>query len=121
MDSELLRRETGDIHASFAMLQLSHQKLLQQFGLLQENYGTLLEGFEELKKTQLQQQIMLRRLFESTAAPVVVTPPSSFCPPEINYLPPSPAPSHPRSRHSSLADPRPFVVDSNTLGVSLSS
>jgi hypothetical protein len=117
MDSELLRRETGDIHASFAMLQLSHNKLLQQFGLLQENYGTLLEGFEELKKTQLQQQIMLRRLFESSTAPVVVT--SSFCPPEINYLPPSPAPSNPRSRHSSLAEPR--FLDSNTLGVSLSS
>ncbi|CAO3652995.1 unnamed protein product [Cunninghamella blakesleeana] len=64
MDSELLRRETGDIHTSFAMVQLSQADLLQQFHHLQENYSNLLSSFEEMKKTQLQQQIMLRQLLE---------------------------------------------------------
>ncbi|ORZ25923.1 HSF-type DNA-binding-domain-containing protein [Absidia repens] len=66
MDSELLRRETGDIHASFAMVQLSQSDLLQQFTILQDNFSNLLQSFEELKKTQLQQQIILRRLAESS-------------------------------------------------------
>ncbi|KAI8978513.1 HSF-type DNA-binding-domain-containing protein [Pilobolus umbonatus] len=64
MDSELLRRETGDIHASFAMVQLSQTDLLQQFRVLQENFANLLQGFEELKKIQLQQQIMIRKLMQ---------------------------------------------------------
>ncbi|KAI8991716.1 HSF-type DNA-binding-domain-containing protein [Mycotypha africana] len=62
MDSELLRRETGDIHASFAMVQLSQADLLQQFRVLQENFTNLIQGFEEMKRVQLQQQIMIRRL-----------------------------------------------------------
>lgn len=64
MDSELLRRETGDIHASFAMVQLSQADLLQQFRVIQENFANLLQGFEEMKKVQLQQQIIIRRLAE---------------------------------------------------------
>ncbi|CAO3650667.1 unnamed protein product [Cunninghamella echinulata] len=65
MDSELLRRETGDIHTSFAMVQLSQADLLQQFHTLQDNYSNLLTQFEEMKKTQLQQQIILRQLLEN--------------------------------------------------------
>ncbi|KAI8339101.1 hypothetical protein BC941DRAFT_265979 [Chlamydoabsidia padenii] len=138
MDSELLRRETGDIHASFAMLQVSHNELLQQFSALQENYATLLEGFEEMKKTQLQQQIILRRLFESSTGQqvspsVLVTQwqSSSLCPPtpEINYLPPSPSPSDQfnHSRHSSFNSAETLLQtrqtsfatsSSNTLGFS---
>jgi hypothetical protein len=64
MDSELLRRETGDIHTSFAMLQMSQTDLLQQFYILQENFSNLLRGFEESKKVQLQQQIIIRQLAE---------------------------------------------------------
>jgi hypothetical protein len=64
MDSELLRRETGDIHASFAMLQLSQADLLQQFYILQDSFSSLLQGFEETKKVQLQQQIIIRQLAE---------------------------------------------------------
>ncbi|KAI8374277.1 HSF-type DNA-binding-domain-containing protein [Radiomyces spectabilis] len=62
MDSELLRRETGDIHASFAMLQMSQADLLQQFYTLQDNFVNLLKGFEETKKVQQQQQMILRQL-----------------------------------------------------------
>lgn len=64
MDSEMLRRETGDIHASFNMVQLAQTDLLQQFTILQDHYSNLLQNFEELKKTQLQQQIILRELIE---------------------------------------------------------
>ncbi|CAO3595215.1 unnamed protein product [Absidia cylindrospora] len=68
MDSEMLRRETGDIHASFNMVQLTQSDLLQQFNILQDHYSTLIQNFEELKKTQLQQQIILRRLAESSSS-----------------------------------------------------
>ncbi|KAI8097121.1 HSF-type DNA-binding-domain-containing protein [Halteromyces radiatus] len=66
MDSELLRRETGDIHASFSMIQMSQSDLLQQFNTLQDQFSNLLTSFEELKKTQLQQQIIIRRLTDAT-------------------------------------------------------
>ncbi|CAO3655650.1 unnamed protein product [Mucor fragilis] len=64
MDSELLRRETGDIHASFAMLQMSQADLLQQFYILQDNFSNLLQGFEETKKVQFQQQQIINQLAE---------------------------------------------------------
>ncbi|KAG2232250.1 HSF-type DNA-binding-domain-containing protein [Thamnidium elegans] len=69
MDSELLRRETGDIHASFAMVQLSQADLLQQFHVLQENFSNLLQGFEDMKKIQLQQQIIIKKLAEREEIP----------------------------------------------------
>ncbi|KAG2232450.1 HSF-type DNA-binding-domain-containing protein [Thamnidium elegans] len=64
MDSELLRRETGDIHASFATLQMSQADLLQQFYVLQDNFSNLLQGFEETKRIQQQQQFIIRQLAE---------------------------------------------------------
>lgn len=64
MDSELLRRETGDIHASFAMLQMSQADLLQQFCILQENFAGLLHSFEENKRIQGHQQAVIHQLAE---------------------------------------------------------
>lgn len=64
MDSELLRRETGDIHASFAMVQLSQSDVLHQFRVLQENFAKLSQGFEDMKKVQLQQQLIINKLLE---------------------------------------------------------
>lgn len=64
MDSELLRRETGDIHASFAMLQMSQADLLQQFYILQENFSSLLQSIEENKKIQYHQQAIIQQLAE---------------------------------------------------------
>jgi thiamine kinase-like enzyme len=46
------------------MLQMSQADLLQQFYLLQDNFSNLLQGFEESKKVQLQQQIIIRQLAE---------------------------------------------------------
>ncbi|CAO3614388.1 unnamed protein product [Cunninghamella blakesleeana] len=64
MDSELMRRETGDIHAAFSMLQMSQSDLLQQFYALQESFNNLLHAFEENKKIQFQQQIQIKQLSE---------------------------------------------------------
>ncbi|KAI8079011.1 HSF-type DNA-binding-domain-containing protein [Gilbertella persicaria] len=64
MDSELLRRETGDIHASFAALQMTQTDLLQQFQTLQDNFSHLLKCFEQSKKIQTQQQMAICQLAE---------------------------------------------------------
>lgn len=64
MDSELLRRETGDIQASFASLQMSQADLLHQFHTLQESFTHILQNFEETKKVQQQQEMMIRQLAE---------------------------------------------------------
>ncbi|KAI8344359.1 hypothetical protein BC941DRAFT_9096 [Chlamydoabsidia padenii] len=131
MDSELLRRETGDIQASFVQVQLSQSDLLQQFKVLQDNFSNLLQSFEVLRKTQLQQQIIIRRLMETTEERnhkaqhlhpnVLVNTPqwqysnsdtsvSVMCPIQnvnitdfdMHCLPPSPAPSNSLSHHSSI-------------------
>ncbi|KAI8636453.1 HSF-type DNA-binding-domain-containing protein [Parasitella parasitica] len=131
MDSEFLRRETGDIHASFAMVQLSQADLLQQFRVLQENFANLLQGFEEMKKVQLQQQIIIRRLAErqglstntNIASPycnneqpsVFVTSPSiSDCKP-LNHWdqPQQPQMMMPPMYHNT--NPQNFVFPMNTL------
>ncbi|ORZ03166.1 hypothetical protein BCR43DRAFT_38230 [Syncephalastrum racemosum] len=64
MDSELLKRETGDYHQVFSMLQLSQTDLQRQFQALQTSFSNLLQGFEDTRKMQLQQQIMLRQIAE---------------------------------------------------------
>ncbi|KAI8988723.1 HSF-type DNA-binding-domain-containing protein [Pilobolus umbonatus] len=64
MDSELLRKEAGDIHASFAKLQMSQADLLQQFHVLQDNFSSLLQGFEQTKRIQQQQQSIIQQLAE---------------------------------------------------------
>ncbi|KAI8084239.1 HSF-type DNA-binding-domain-containing protein [Gilbertella persicaria] len=62
MDSELLRREAGDIHASFAMVQLSQAETLQQFRILQDNFNRLVQELEDMKKVQSQQQALIKKL-----------------------------------------------------------
>ncbi|KAI9310623.1 HSF-type DNA-binding-domain-containing protein [Dichotomocladium elegans] len=62
MDSEVLRRETGDIHSFFSMLQVSQADLQRQFQALQTSFSNLLQGFEETRKMQLQQQFLLKQL-----------------------------------------------------------
>jgi hypothetical protein len=64
MDSELLKRETGDYHQVFSVLQLSQTDLQRQFQALQTSFSNLLQGFEDTRKMQLQQQIMLRQIAE---------------------------------------------------------
>lgn len=46
------------------MLQVNQSDLQRQFHSLQESFSNLLQGFEETRKMQLQQQILLRQLAE---------------------------------------------------------
>ncbi|KAI7885120.1 winged helix DNA-binding domain-containing protein [Lichtheimia hyalospora FSU 10163] len=62
VESDVLRRETGDMQACFSMVQQSQDNLLEQFRLLQDNFSTMLRGFEDLKKSQLQIQMGIQRL-----------------------------------------------------------
>ncbi|ORE14862.1 hypothetical protein BCV71DRAFT_229038 [Rhizopus microsporus] len=64
MDSELLRRENGDVHASLATMQQYQANLLRQLKTLQESYSNLLQNMEEMKKTQDQQQATIRKLLD---------------------------------------------------------
>ncbi|ORX55201.1 hypothetical protein DM01DRAFT_1335496 [Hesseltinella vesiculosa] len=64
LDSDMLRRETGDIQSNFAMVQLSQSDLRQQVQVLQETLSSVVHTMEDMKKVQLQQQIMIRRLLE---------------------------------------------------------
>lgn len=132
MDSELLRRETGDIHVSFAMVQLSQADLLQQFRVLQEDFASLLQGFEEMKKVQLQQQIITRRLAERQGLPtnnnlspldyndqpsVFVTSPSTSAGEPLNHWDqPQPQPQQPQMMMPSMyqnSNPQDFTLPMN--------
>ncbi|KAG2199505.1 hypothetical protein INT47_009959 [Mucor saturninus] len=78
MESGLLQKETGNIHASFALIQTSQADLLLQFRHLQENFANLLQGFQDLKKVQIQQQIIIGQLAERQGIAAVSTPLNSF-------------------------------------------
>ncbi|KAI9269306.1 HSF-type DNA-binding-domain-containing protein [Phascolomyces articulosus] len=58
-NSEMLRRDTGNIHLSVRKIQADQQKLLDQFHVLQNNFSALWQGYEDLKRNQhdLQQGI----------------------------------------------------------------
>ncbi|KAJ8652780.1 hypothetical protein O0I10_011586 [Lichtheimia ornata] len=70
MDSEVLRRETGDMHMFFSMLQVSQADLQRQFQALQTSFSNLLQGFEETRKMQMQQQFLLKQLADRQGVPV---------------------------------------------------
>lgn len=64
MDSEILRRENNDIHTTVATMQSSQADLLHRYKELQNNYSNLLQSVEEMKKSQLQQQILIKSLMQ---------------------------------------------------------
>jgi hypothetical protein len=68
MDTEILRRENNDIHTTVATMQSSQADLLHRYKELQNNYSNLLQNVEEMKKTQLQQQILIKSLMQKTSA-----------------------------------------------------
>lgn len=108
MDSEVLRREAGDFQTACSTLQISQADLQRQFQALEENFSNLLQGFEETRKMQSQQQFLLSQLAErqgmslsqlydttdpSTPAAAACLSPVSFQKAVNTPLPPSPAPS----------------------------
>lgn len=105
MDSETLRREAGDFQIACSTLQISQSDLQRQFQALEENFSNLLQGFEETRKMQSQQQFLLSQLAERQGlslnqlfdlsgdnSPACLSP-ASFQVALNTPLPPSPAPS----------------------------
>lgn len=73
MEPGLLPREADDIQTSFAKIQTSQNDLLQQFHVLQENFANLLQGFQDMKKVQIRQQIIIGQLAERQGTPITST------------------------------------------------
>ncbi|KAJ2593740.1 hypothetical protein H4R99_006007, partial [Coemansia sp. RSA 1722] len=65
MESESLRREAGDLHANFVMLQVSHTDLVKRVHHLQENLSEVIRELVETRKKQASQENVLRQLLQS--------------------------------------------------------
>ncbi|KAJ1897005.1 hypothetical protein LPJ66_003651, partial [Kickxella alabastrina] len=65
MESESLRREAGDLHANFVMLQVSHTDLVKRVHHLQENLSEVIRELAETRKKQLTQDSVIRQLLQS--------------------------------------------------------
>ncbi|CAH1767129.1 2402_t:CDS:2, partial [Entrophospora sp. SA101] len=64
MESETLRRETGDLHAHLAMMQVAQNELLQQIRQLQENFTEVMRDLSETKRKQTLQQHFMKNMWE---------------------------------------------------------
>ncbi|KAJ2726149.1 hypothetical protein GGI07_000788 [Coemansia sp. Benny D115] len=65
MESESLRREAGDLHANFVMLQVSHTDLVKRVHHLQENLSEVIRELAETRKKQALQENVIRQLLQS--------------------------------------------------------
>ncbi|KAJ2547205.1 hypothetical protein EV175_005313 [Coemansia sp. RSA 1933] len=65
MESESLRREAGDLHANFVMLQVSHTDLVKRVHHLQENLSEVIRELAETRKKQASQENVIRQLLQS--------------------------------------------------------
>ncbi|KAJ1835587.1 hypothetical protein IWW55_005231 [Coemansia sp. RSA 2706] len=65
MESESLRREAGDLHANFVMLQVSHTDLVKRVHHLQENLSEVIRELAETRKKQATQEGILRQLLQA--------------------------------------------------------
>ncbi|KAJ2400889.1 hypothetical protein GGI23_001750 [Coemansia sp. RSA 2559] len=65
MESESLRREAGDLHANFVMLQVSHTDLVKRVHHLQENLSEVIRELAETRKKQTSQENVIRQLLQS--------------------------------------------------------
>ncbi|RUS12713.1 HSF-type DNA-binding-domain-containing protein, partial [Endogone sp. FLAS-F59071] len=64
MESETLRRETGDLHAHMAMMQVAQSDMMQQIAHLQENFNEVVRELAETKRKQGVQQQMMKNMME---------------------------------------------------------
>ncbi|KAJ2160405.1 hypothetical protein GGF46_002295 [Coemansia sp. RSA 552] len=65
MESESLRREAGDLHANFVMLQVSHTDLVKRVHHLQENLSEVIRELAETRKKQATQESIIRQLLQA--------------------------------------------------------
>ncbi|RUP51197.1 hypothetical protein BC936DRAFT_149435 [Jimgerdemannia flammicorona] len=82
MESETLRRETGDLHAHLAMMQVAQSDMMQQIAHLQENFSEVVRELAETKRKQGVQQQMMKNMmdFMSSQQGAQLT-----IPPELNF------------------------------------
>ncbi|GAA5802946.1 hypothetical protein HPULCUR_008421 [Helicostylum pulchrum] len=52
MESDTVRRETGDLHAHMAMMQVSQSDMLQQINHLYDNFGQIVKELHETRQKQ---------------------------------------------------------------------
>ena len=64
MESETLRRETGDLHAHMAMMQVAQSDMMQQITHLQENFSEVVRELAETKRKQGVQQQMMKNILD---------------------------------------------------------
>ncbi|CAG8508898.1 8745_t:CDS:2 [Paraglomus occultum] len=64
MESETLRRETGDLHAQLTMMQVSQADLMQQLAQLQENFTEVIRELSDTKRKQSIQQQCMKSMWE---------------------------------------------------------
>lgn len=64
MESETLRRETGDLHAHLAMMQVAQNELIQQIRQLQENFTEVMRDLSDTKRKQSLQQHWMKEMWQ---------------------------------------------------------
>ncbi|KAJ2876903.1 hypothetical protein GGH93_000394 [Coemansia aciculifera] len=65
MESESLRREAGDLHANYVMLQVAHTDLVKRVHILQETLSDVNRDLTETRKRQAVQEGIIRQLLHA--------------------------------------------------------
>ncbi|KAJ2810160.1 hypothetical protein H4S07_002834, partial [Coemansia furcata] len=65
MESESLRREAGDLHANYVMLQVAHTDLVKRVHILQETLSDVNRDLTETRKRQAIQEGIIRQLLHA--------------------------------------------------------
>ncbi|KAK9709492.1 hypothetical protein K7432_008999 [Basidiobolus ranarum] len=82
MESETLRRETGDLHAHITMMQVAQSDMMQQLANLQQNLSEVVRELSDTKRKQDMQQQMMKNMFDYIQQQNPT--PGSPLPPELN-------------------------------------
>ncbi|KAK9720909.1 hypothetical protein K7432_003857 [Basidiobolus ranarum] len=64
MESETLRRETGDLHAHITMMQVTQSDMMQRIAHLQANLSEVVRELTETRKRQSMQQQMIKSMMD---------------------------------------------------------
>lgn len=60
MESDTVRRETGDLHAHMAMMQVSQSDMLQQINHLYDTFSQIVQELHEAKQKQESHSNMIK-------------------------------------------------------------
>ncbi|ORY99180.1 HSF-type DNA-binding-domain-containing protein [Syncephalastrum racemosum] len=76
VDADGLRRESGDLHTSVAIMQTAQSELVQQFQELQSTFQFLQSAFGDLQQNQMRLQYGIRKVIATGG---VLSPPGMWC------------------------------------------